>query len=501
MSQRNNHINRSKTIENIDRDETEANAAISDLIANITILTARKDPLIKSIKSPKLLIRGLTELQSMIEMVDIKRSIVNQIKFLITNHARKQYNQAKASETSTTSASSSVHDSHFEGHMLHSVISGNPGTGKTTVGMILAKIWMALGFVNKSQSPKESSSPVVITNAIVNTVNESYRKRVRELEETQRNDRRRLDRIRELLSRYQTTCGEIRRRAIRLRPNPEKAFPDNLDSEWDAFFTNTREMRFGFDEIIREANIKDPITTVEASTPIPAIPPPEELDPYENMDPKFIVAAREDFIAEYLGQTAPKTKKVLESAKGGVLFIDEAYALCNMDGGSKDKYGEECLTTINEFMSLYPDEIIIIFAGYKDKLMSSIFKAQPGLLRRCVHFFEIKDYTPKGMAKIFSRQLARNSWFMDSDVNIEKILEENKDLIQDGGGGTERLAFFVKIAYGNSKFEETVNADLDHPVVHDSVITQKIIDDALSLMRKSSSQVSDDEPLPHGMYL
>lgn len=76
-------------VDTIYKDEADGNTAISDLIANITILTARKDPLIRSIRSPNLLIRGLKELQSMVEMIDIKYSIVNQIKFLITNHARK----------------------------------------------------------------------------------------------------------------------------------------------------------------------------------------------------------------------------------------------------------------------------------------------------------------------------------------------------------------------------------------------------------------------------
>lgn len=139
-------------IDNIDKDEIEANRSISELISNITILIARKDPFIKSIKSPNLLIRGLTELQCMIEMIDIKHSIVNQIKFLITNHARKQLDTSICKTTEGSSSTSSLYKSQFEGHMLHSVISGNPGTGKTTVGIILAKIWMALGFVNKVES-------------------------------------------------------------------------------------------------------------------------------------------------------------------------------------------------------------------------------------------------------------------------------------------------------------------------------------------------------------
>lgn len=564
MTKRNKLKGYQQNVDNIDKAEDEANSTISDLIASITVLTARKDPLIKPIKSPKLLIRGLTELKSMIEMMDIKHAIVNQIKFLITNHARK---------VSLANASNSG----FEGHMLHSVISGNPGTGKTSISMILSKIWMALGFVKKNEptAPQPSAAPI-ISNTIVNTVNDGYRKRITDLEESQRNDRRKIDKLRELATKNQTIAAEIRRRTIKLRPSSAKVsdikvpssmdlvnrtssdsvnkipgpldlvnkipldlmsrtsldlvnrIPLDLEKEWNALITDTRELRFGFDDIIREANIRniEPVTLVagglsgvtgislgaSGATGTGTIPQigvhpeilnllkPDEIDPYENVDPKFIVAAREDLIAEYLGQTAPKTKKVLESARGGVLFIDEAYSICNMDGGSKDKYGEECLTTINEFMSLYPDEIIIIFAGYKDLLLKSIFRAQPGLRRRIAHFFEIKDYTKSGLAKIFKRQLAKNSWSIAPDISLEKIFDQHPELIQDSGGFTEKLVFFSKLVYGKSKFDETVNAKEGEIIIHNSIITEKMLLEALEMIKKGSAMEIDNEP-PEHMYM
>lgn len=496
--------NSNPSVDTIDKEEILANTAISELISSINVLTLRKDPLIRTIKSPKLLIRGLTELQSMVEMVDIKHSIVNQIKFLITNNARKQLDSSLSPQ------------SQFEGHMLHSVISGNPGTGKTTVAMILAKIWMALGFVNKKEtSPAPSApaagSPIILTNAIVNTVNESYRKRVTQLEEDQRNSHRQIDRLREMLTRYQTTSGELRRQAIKLKPNPLTPCTQRYnEKDWDDFLALTRELRFGFDNIIREANTKHPSEIISPTgctggktiTIGPGPQNSQDIDPFENIDPKFVVASREDLIAEYLGQTAPKTKKVLESARGGVLFIDEAYSLCNMDGGSKDKYGEECLTTINEFMSLYPDEIIIIFAGYKDKLMSSIFKAQPGLMRRCAYFFEIKDYTINGLNKIFKRQLSKNGWSLDENVVLRDILSDTQDLIKEGGGGfTEKLAFFCKLVYGSDKFDETVTNANVNTSIHDSIITESMVYVALTMLRNSLASDTDLSSPPINMYL
>lgn len=472
---------------NIDKDETDANSEITILISHITTLTLRRDPLIKSILSPKLLIRGLTELKSMIEMVDIKKSIVNQIKFLITNHARKSTTDNIRSKSAG-----------FEGHMLHSVISGNPGTGKTSVGMILAKIWMSLGFVKRNAEDKQTeSNPNVKINSIIN---ESYRQRISELEESQYNNHRKFIRIKELLGQYYETTGELRHQMIKLRQEPE-----DIMNKCDSLLGLSRDLRFGLDEIIREVNVEDPNMAydcglIELATSA-TLSTPDEIDPYEDVDPKFVVAAREDLIAEYLGQTAPKTKKVLESARGGVLFIDEAYSLCNMDGGSKDRYGEECLTTINEFMSLHPDEIIIIFAGYTKLLFSSIFRAQPGLLRRCAQFFEIKDYTNKGLAKIFTRQLNKNNWELDPDVDIEQIFEENTDIIRDNGGFTDKLALQSKIAYGASKFSETVHSSNENAIAHNGIITNNMIKMAIEQIRM---QIDDrmilDHP-PTSMYI
>jgi len=468
-------------------DEAEANLLITNLIKDIKVLVDRKDILISKIKSPKLLIRSLGDLKSLVEMIDIKHSIVNQIKFLITNSARR-------------TSENFIKNPNFEGHMLHSVIYGNPGTGKTTVAMILSKIWMSLGFVKKKEVSKiPNNSNMMDKSNMMNNLSlfstiEEYRKKISELDELHRNDTRKLDRINQLLSKFHNNNCEIRRNIIKLR---NKDQDDIIDDNWDELLSLTRELRFGFDEMIKEITKKN--TNISPSN-IKKVNSDENLDPYENEDPKFIVASREDLIAEYLGQTAPKTKKVLESALGGVLFIDEAYSLCCLDNGSKDKYGEECLTTINEFMSLHSDEIIIIFAGYKDKLLNSIFKVQPGLQRRCTWFFEIQDYTVSGLVKILKLQLNKDSWILDSNIDIEKILNNNKEVVKFGGGGTEKLAFFLKLEYGNVKFQETIN--LNVKVEHNSIITLDMLNKAImQIKRQLNKDDIEDIDINISMYI
>jgi len=468
-------------------DEATANLLITNLIKDIKVLVDRKDILISKIKSPKLLIRSLGDLKSLVEMIDIKHSIVNQIKFLITNSARR-------------TSENFIKNPNFEGHMLHSVIYGNPGTGKTTVAMILSKIWMSLGFVKKKEVSKIPNSCNMMNNSnMMNNLSlfstiEEYRKKISELDELHRNDTRKLDKINQLLSKFHNNNCEIRRNIIKLR---DKDQDDIIDDNWDELLSLTRELRFGFDEMIKEITKKN--TNISPSN-IKKVNSDENLDPYENEDPKFIVASREDLIAEYLGQTAPKTKKVLESALGGVLFIDEAYSLCCLDNGSKDKYGEECLTTINEFMSLHSDEIIIIFAGYKDKLLNSIFKVQPGLQRRCTWFFEIQDYTVSGLVKILKLQLNKDSWILDSNIDIEKILNNNKEVVKFGGGGTEKLAFFLKLEYGNVKFQETIN--LNVKVEHNSIINLDMLNKAImQIKRQLNKDDIEDIDINISMYI
>lgn len=506
----------------IEQEELEANDEITNLIDNILLLIQRHDPLLNVMKSPSLLIRGLVELRSLIEMVEIKRSIVDQIKFLLTNCFRQKntiLDDPLSSKSHTNKEK--ILTSKFEGHMLHSVISGNPGSGKTTVGMILAKIWTALGFLSDKKGtstiapgPKKEHSTVKSINNDV--VNMSYRMRILDLEDRERNLQNRVNLLQENLLQLQTAATEIRKLLIKIKPGPTKSRYNivDLDPQWDKLLNLTKNLRVSIDKSIKNGKNKStsntPTIGLDVNTVIRQFPPglsvkksktPEPIrknkvlnaedsapiilykDPYCDVDPKFTVATREDFVAEYLGQTAPKTRRLLESALGGVLFIDEAYSLCNMDGGSKDKFGEECLTAINEFMSLHSDEIIIIFAGYKEKLLNTIFKAQAGLFRRCTWFFEIKDYTHRGLARIFTKQLERDSWKLDSTIDIEKFLRDNKEIILDAGGGTGKLAFFVKMEYGKQKFKQLISSN-NTANIHDSIITSEMINNALIRYQK-----------------
>tara|TARA_B110000483_G_scaffold243651_1_gene334875 strand:- start:5908 stop:8547 length:2640 start_codon:yes stop_codon:yes gene_type:complete len=111
-----------------------------------------------------------------------------------------------------------------------------------------------------------------------------------------------------------------------------------------------------------------------------------------------IEADRVDLVGEYIGQTAPKVKALIEKARGGVLFVDEAYSLARANDDSKD-FGREVVEILVKEMSNGPGDIAVIVAGYP-KEMKYFIDSNPGLRSRFKHFFKFKDYTPKELIKI-----------------------------------------------------------------------------------------------------
>ena len=111
-----------------------------------------------------------------------------------------------------------------------------------------------------------------------------------------------------------------------------------------------------------------------------------------------VEADRSDLVAEYIGQTAPKTKDVIKKAKGGILFIDEAYALARKNDDSKD-FGKEAIEILLKEMSDGDGDLAIIVAGYPEE-MNNFLESNPGLKSRFSMYYDFPDYTPQELMKI-----------------------------------------------------------------------------------------------------
>lgn len=122
---------------------------------------------------------------------------------------------------------------------------------------------------------------------------------------------------------------------------------------------------------------------------------------------QFIEVSRTDLIAGYQGQTALKVKAVIEQAKGGVLFIDEAYSITEND--HSDSYGRECLTELTKALEDYRDDLVVIVAGYTEP-MRKFFESNPGLRSRFNHFIEFDDYNEKQLFDILQIMCRQNAY-------------------------------------------------------------------------------------------
>jgi probable Rubsico expression protein CbbX len=127
----------------------------------------------------------------------------------------------------------------------------------------------------------------------------------------------------------------------------------------------------------------------------------------------LVHAMRDDLVAEFIGQTAPKTKQVLERAMGGVLFIDEAYTLYRAED-SKD-YGVECIDILMQVMENQRDKLVVILAGYKDR-MDRFFDSNPGMSSRVAHHLDFADYDVDELLSIGQVMLNRTSYYLSDEA-------------------------------------------------------------------------------------
>ena len=133
----------------------------------------------------------------------------------------------------------------------------------------------------------------------------------------------------------------------------------------------------------------------------------------------IVVASRDDLVGQYVGHTAPKTREVLKRAMGGVLFIDEAYNIYRLD--NERDYGQETVEMLLQVMENDRQDLVVIMAGYKDK-MDRFFGDVPGISSRIAHHLEFPDYALPELMGIARLMLATEKYRFTPDA--EKAFEE-----------------------------------------------------------------------------
>lgn len=530
---------------------------LQKLSRQLETLIGMSSPVVRCVKYPKMLLSSLRELDAMVEMEDIKRAILHQVHYLIINFAN------------TELSLDALTKSKFDGHVLHTVIYGPPGVGKTKVGTILAKIWTSLGLTQTSPKPTAPANKESIGERLKEAF---YLSQIIELQNSVVSHQNRLKKVNELASKHKDTTHRLRRKIMRLRlnrrsprarhtrgsilsmlqdtqnsappslsswasqsapslleqiPAPE---PDPTKQLWNEALSQTRSVRLGLEEIIKESTV-DPNEMEESNSVLatlgsplfvrigeaaqkkdqgsksdqteqPKSEPEERSERSDRSEPEeipIVVVSRENFVAEFVGHTANKTENLLKKNIGKVVFIDEAYSLVTCE---RDNFGMEALTVLNRFMSEHSHEIIIIFAGYKDIMQKTIFTYQPGLRRRCGLVVEIKNYTPAGLSTIFQQQITKSGWKISPDLDLHKFFEVNLSKFPNFGGDTEKLAFNCKLAYATIKFGETFDQIVNGThTTFDNVITKEIIETALKSLVDNDTNKEDHPSFYQSMYI
>ncbi len=176
---------------------------------------------------------------------------------------------------------------------------------------------------------------------------------------------------------------------------------------------------------------------------------------------QLVEVDRSGLVAGYVGQTALKTAKVLEKAMGGVLFIDEAYAL---NGSGDNDFGQEAIDTILKAMEDHRDDLVVIVAGYTD-LMDKFVHSNPGLESRFNRFLFFPDYTVEEMMAIFRMRCGEGYTLAEDAVPLVRdfIAEESADAESFGNGrGVRNIFEQIVVAQNNrlARMETVTREDL-----------------------------------------
>jgi probable Rubsico expression protein CbbX len=127
----------------------------------------------------------------------------------------------------------------------------------------------------------------------------------------------------------------------------------------------------------------------------------------------LVAVTRDDLVGQYIGHTAPKTKEVLKKAMGGVLFIDEAYYLYRPE--NERDYGQEAIEILLQVMENQRDDLVVILAGYKDR-MDTFFQSNPGMNSRIAHHIEFPDYAEDELVQIADHMLHAQNYKLDDEA-------------------------------------------------------------------------------------
>lgn len=188
----------------------------------------------------------------------------------------------------------------------------------------------------------------------------------------------------------------------------------------------------------------------------------------------LLTVTRDDLVGQYIGHTAPKTKEILKKAMGGILFIDEAYYLYKPD--NERDYGAEAIEILLQVMENQRDALVVIFAGYKDR-MDQFYASNPGLSSRIANHVDFPDYTPEELLLIGRMMLEEQQYQFSptaEKVFFDYILKRRDQPLFANARSIRNALDRARMRQANRNFESDgrVLTKLDLVTIMDQDITQ-----------------------------
>lgn len=206
----------------------------------------------------------------------------------------------------------------------------------------------------------------------------------------------------------------------------------------------------------------------------------------------FIECGRNDLVAGFIGQTAPLVKKKFDEARGGVLFIDEAYSLYNPDLPSD--FGHEAIDTMVQYMDTMRDEVMVIVAGYQNEMETFIRDANPGLSSRFKTVINFEDYSPSELFEILMSMIRKDGMKLGNDAEkyVKKVIRvRSKNTNFGNARGVRNLFEDLKEAH-DARLGEMISKGV---VLNSEMIDCITADEVKSLLKNNDEEDLDMEKL------